>query len=114
MTSKLGVIIATRRAFKGKVAQLLQPGQIEPRITLIVTVRNIPGAWRCGLFLPVDACAYVTVPQHHTVGPLNIILLHIIQCGRGVIAAIIRIIVVVFAMAIARNQLRLDKLAIKT
>ena len=99
MTAKLGIVITTRCTFEGEITQLLQSHQIETGITLVVTIRNIPGTWLRSLLLPVDACAYITVAKHHTVGPLNIILLHVIQRGRGVIATIIRIIVVVFAMA---------------
>src|SRR5699024_11058468 len=105
MTTKLRVIVTACCAFKGKIADLLQPGQIDAGITLIISILNITCTRRRSLFLPVDTRTNTTVTNDDIVCPLDGVLLHLIERRRRIITTIMGIVVVIFAMAIAGNEL---------
>ncbi|CSH32358.1 Uncharacterised protein [Shigella sonnei] len=84
---------------------MLQPGQIDAGITLIISILNITCTRRRSLFLPVDTRTNTTVTNDDIVCPLDGVLLHLIERRRRIITTIMGIVVVIFAMAIAGNEL---------
>ncbi len=105
---KTGVVMPRRR-FQVKVTQLLAilSGEAPVHYAELPSTQRAHSRYgRGSLFLPVYARPNITAPHDHTVGPLNIVLF-ISSSVAGIIPTIVRIIVVIFTVAIARNQLRL-------
>ena len=105
MTTKLRIIVAASCAFKSKIADLLQPSQIDAGITLIISILNISCARCRALLLPVNTRTNITVANDDVVCPLDGVLFHLIERRGRIITTIMRIVVVIFAMAVAGNQL---------
>lgn len=90
---------------QSKIADLLQPSQIDAGITLIISILNISCARCRALLLPVNTRTNITVANDDVVCPLDGVLFHLIERRGRIITTIMRIVVVIFAMAVAGNQL---------
>ncbi|SAJ08410.1 Uncharacterised protein [Enterobacter cloacae] len=105
MATKLRVVIAAGCRLQSEIAKLLQPGQVDAGVTQVIGVGDVVGTRLGALFLPVNARADIAMPHVNRVGPLNIVLFDFIQGSRGVIASKVRIVIVVFAVTVAGEQL---------
>lgn len=105
MPAKLTIVITTQRTLKCYIAKLLLRSGVNAGIAQFSAMGDIRCARLGSLFLPVYAAADGALPNLEGIAPLQVILLTIIQCGRRTITASTWIIVVIFAAAVAGNQL---------